>query len=433
MWYDEAVFYQIYPLGFAGAFSQGEKYNIKKVIEWIDHLKKLNINAVYFSPVFESDYHGYDTKDLRKIDPRLGTNKDFGEVISALHENGIRVIIDGVFNHVGRGFFAFRDVCEKKWESPYKDWFHISFEGNSAYDDGFWYEGWEGHFNLVKLNLKNPRLIDYILESVKMWVGEFDIDGIRLDVAYSLDHEFMKRLREFCDGLKPDFFLMGEMIHGDYKTIVNPQMLHSATNYECYKGLYSSFNSMNMFEIAHSLNRQFGSEPWALYRGMNLFSFVENHDVARIASTLTNAEHLPLIYGMLMTMPGIPCIYYAGEWGEVGRKEDGDENLRRAYAVPQENELTEYIGKLAKIRKSSNALSYGSFRNIQINNKQLIFERKTDEERIIVAINCEENTYYAHFDAGCGRAEELISGREHDFGGGSELPGYSVAIWKCER
>ena len=434
MWYDEAVFYQIYPLGFCGAFDENvENKNIGELSLWIPHLKELNVSAIYFSPIFESDYHGYDTKDYRKIDKRLGTNEDFKELVKKLHDNGIKVIIDGVFNHVGRGFFGFCDVLEKKWDSQFKDWFNISFEGNSAYNDGFWYEGWEGHFNLVKLNLKNRNVIDYLLESVKFWVDEFDIDGIRLDVAYSLDCEFMKELRRFTNNLKPEFFLMGEMIHGDYKTIVNNEMLDSATNYECYKGLYSSFNSMNMFEISYSLNRQFADETWTLYKGMRLINFLDNHDVSRIASTLTNEKHLPLVYALMMTMPGIPMIYYGSEWGAEGKKSDGDEGLRRPYNAPIRNELTKCISKIAKIHKNHKALVYGNFRNVVITNKQLIFERKTEDERILVAINCDDNDYLAHFDAGCGKAYELISETEHDFGGGSLLKANSFYIWKCEK
>ena len=167
-WAQSAVFYQIYPLGFCGApfHNDGvEAHRIQKVKEWIPHLEKLGIGAVYFSPVFESDSHGYDTRDYRKIDCRLGTNEDFQEVCQALHEAGIRVVLDGVFNHVGRGFWAFRDVQEKREASPYKDWFHINFGGNSGYNDGFWYEGWEGHFELVKLNLQNPAVVDYLLDN----------------------------------------------------------------------------------------------------------------------------------------------------------------------------------------------------------------------------------------------------------------------------
>lgn len=275
MWYEEAVFYQVFPLGFCDGLRDNDGVMnrcISEFSEWIPHLQKLGTNAVYFSPVFESDYHGYDTRDYRMIDKRIGSNKDFSELVVKLHEAGIKVVIDGVFNHVGRGFFAFKDVCEKKWDSVYKDWFNISFDGNSPYNDGFWYEGWEGYYNLVKLNLNNPDVVNYLIESVRGWVDEFDIDGIRLDVAYCLNRDFMKRLRYETDRMKQEFFLVGEMLHGDYNTIVNDECLHSATNYECYKGLYSSFNSMNMFEIAHSIERQFGKEPWCLYTGKHLLT-----------------------------------------------------------------------------------------------------------------------------------------------------------------
>ena len=166
-------------------------------------------------------------------------------------------------------------------------------------------------------------MCQYLLESVRGWVDEFDIDGLRLDVAYCLDENFVRRLRSFCDSLKPDFFLVGEMLHGDYNRLMNDSMLHSATNYECYKGLYSSFNSMNMFEIVHSLLRQFGPENWTLYKGKHLLSFVDNHDVTRVASILTNEKHLPLIYALMFGMPGIPCVYYGSEWGAKGEEKPG--------------------------------------------------------------------------------------------------------------
>ena len=228
MWYEEAVFYQVFPLGFCDGLRDNDGVMnrcISEFADWIPHLQKLGTDAVYFSPIFESDYHGYDTRDYRVIDKRIGTNKNFAELVSKLHEAGIKVVIDGVFNHVGRGFFAFKDVCEKKWDSAYKDWFNISFDGNSPYNDGFWYEGWEGYYNLVKLNLNNPDVVNYLIESVRGWVDEFDIDGIRLDVAYCLNRNFMKRLRYETDQMKQEFFLVGEMLHGDYNTIVNDECL----------------------------------------------------------------------------------------------------------------------------------------------------------------------------------------------------------------
>ncbi len=210
-------------------------------------------------------------------------------------------------------------------------------------------------------------------------------------------------------------------------------MLHSVTNYECYKGLHSSFNSMNMFEICHSLARQFGPEDWTLYKGRHLLSFVDNHDVSRIASILSNEKHLPLIYAMCFGMPGIPCVYYGSEWGAKANKSEGDPALRVSFDQPEFGRLAEWIARLSEAKKGSRALNYGSFRNIVLTNHQCIFERACEEERVLVAINASDAPYTAHFDAGCGMAEDLITGESHDFGGGSELPPYSAAFWKMER
>ena len=436
MWAYERVFYQIYPLGCCGAPFEKDGilvHRLLKVKEWIPHMKKLGINAIYFSPLFESDTHGYNTRDYRMVDKRLGTNEDLKEVMNALHQNGIKVILDGVFNHVGRGFWAFQDVLQKRENSEYKNWFMLNFQGNSPYNDGLWYEGWEGNYDLVKLNLGNEEAVVHILESVEYWINEFDIDGLRLDVAYCLSPEFAKRLRSFCESKKQDFFLVGEMLHGDYKRLVSDEMLHSATNYECYKGLHSSFNALNMYEIIHSLLRQFGPEDWTLYRDKHLFSFVDNHDVTRVASILSEERHLPLIYALAFGMPGIPCVYYGSEWGAKAQKSEGDPALRACFEQPEWNVLTEWIAKLSEAKKHSDALQYGSFRSVVLNNKNCIFERKTDTERVLVAINADNTEFVAHFDAGCGRAIDLITGEEHDFGGGSMLPPYSAYFWKCER
>ena len=436
MWYEEAVFYQIYPLGFCGAPFENDgklEHRILKVSDWIPHMKKLGINAIYFSPVFESDTHGYNTRDYGLIDTRLGTNDDFKKVVEALHKEGIKVVLDGVFNHVGRGFWAFKDVQEKRWDSPYKDWFHLSFEGNSNYNDGFWYEGWEGNYDLVKLNLRNPAVIDHILDKVNYWIDFFDIDGLRLDVAYCLDHEFLRRLREFTDSKKNDFFLLGEVLHGEYGRMLNDMHLHSLTNYQCYKGIYSAFNSANMFEIMHSLMRLFGPEDWTVCRGAHLLSFADNHDVTRIASILNDERNLPLVYTLVFTMPGIPCVYYGSEWGTKARKEEGDPALRVSFDKPEWNALTDHISRLSEIKKTSNALNYGGLRIVVLTNKQVIFERNSGDQRIMVAINMDDNPYTAHFDAGCGQAKELISGTIHDFGGGSTLLPKSSEIWLMER
>ena len=433
MWFNESVIYQIYPLGMCGAPQTNDGVltpRILRVIDFIPHLVRLNVNAVYFCPVFESSAHGYDTSDYTKIDVRLGSNDDFKLVCDKLHENGIKVILDGVFNHVGRNFFAFKDVCENKYNSRYKDWFHISFDGNSHYNDGFWYEGWEGHFELVKLNLDNPEVKQYLFDCVRGWIDEFGIDGLRLDVAYMLNRGFMRELRSVCDSKKEGFFLAGEMIHGNYREIINNEMLHSATNYECFKGLYSSFNSMNMFEIGHSLRNRFGKEDWCMYRGLSLICFADNHDVTRLASNLTNKNHLIPAYGMLMAMPGIPCIYYGSEWGIEGRKEDGDHSLRPEVLKPEFNNLSEFISKAAYVHRNSKALCYGSIEILHMTNKQIVFERSCEDERVIVLINADENEYTAHFNANAGCGTDLLSGNHFDFGAGSKMPPYSVQYIK---
>ena len=434
MWAYEGIFYQIYPIGFCGAPTANDGKTVSRILklkDWSSYLESLGISSILLNPIFESDNHGYDTRDYKKIDCRLGTNEDFAEVCKDLHAHNVKIVLDGVFNHVGRGFWAFKDVLEKKWDSPYKDWFCINFDGNSCYNDGFWYEGWEGHFELVKLNLANSAVVDYLLECVKGWIDEFDIDGLRLDVAYCLDRNFMKRLRSFCQELKPDFALIGEVLFGDYNQIVNDEMLHSCTNYECYKGIYSSFNSMNMFEIAHSLNRQYGPEQWCIYRGKHLMSFVDNHDVTRIASILTNKNHLPLTYGLLLGMPGVPCIYYGSEWGEEGVKApNNDYALRPCFEEPKPNELTEEIKKMIHVRTGSNALCHGSYRNVVLTNHQLIFERKTDDERMLVAINASDAPFTAHNGELGGTMTDLLTGNEIQMSGQLEMPPYSVQYLK---
>ena len=435
MWFDNAVIYQIYPLGLCGAPRQNDgvqAHRILRVKEWAAHIRELGATCVLFNPVFESDAHGYDTRDYNRLDCRLGTKEDFQQVCAALHEAGLKVMLDGVLNHVGRGFWAFRDVQEKKWDSPYKDWFHISFDGDTGYHDGFWYEAWEGCYELVKLNLKNPAVREHLFEAIRGWVRDYDIDGLRLDVAYCLDLDFLEALREMANTVKPEFVLMGETLHGDYNRWMNDRACHAVTNYECYKGLYSSFNTGNMHEIAYSLNRQFGSEPWCLYTGKHPMSFLDNHDVTRIASILTDKNCLKPAYGLLFGMPGVPAVYYGSEWGIEGEKKSGDDALRPAIETPEHNELTDWIAALAGARKASPALCSGSYRNILVQPKQLIFERRCGDDRVLVAINADSQPYHAHFDAQAGMAVDIITGDAHDFGGGSELEPYSCHFWKTE-
>lgn len=437
-WFENAVFYHIYPIGYFGCDrvnnQQSEvQHTILRLIDDIPHIKELGCNAIYFGPIFESVAHGYDTIDYTTIDRRLGTNEDFKKVCDALHENGIRVVLDGVFNHVGRDFAAFRDVREHKFGSAKKDWFHIR-EGNSCYNDGFYYEGWEGHYELVKLNLYNPEVKQYLKDVITGWRNEFGIDGLRLDVAYCLEENFLRELHGHCKWLADDFFLLGETLHGDYNRWMNDRMLDSVTNYECYKGLFSSFNDMNMFEIAHSINRQFGSENWCLYRGKHLYTFVDNHDVTRVASILKTKEHLPLIYTLMFMMPGIPSVYYGSEFGIEGDKRGGgDDALRPEFKLDEMraaglNDLTAHISKLAGIVKEHPAASCGDYKQVQLTNRQYAFSRSCDGETLLTVINCDGAPFTYNLNLG-GKAENLLTGDVDELSG-LTLPAYTSAVYK---
>lgn len=438
-WYENAIVYHIYPLGFCGApkFNDGGDvvYRLDKVLDWIDHFKEMNVDAVYFGPVFESVEHGYDTTDYKTIDRRLGDNNSFRRICDTLHANGIRVILDGVFNHVGRKFPQFVDIQEKGQGSGYCDWFqNLNFGGPSPCGDNFWYEGWNGHYNLVKLNLRNPGVCDHLIDAVNYWIEEFKIDGIRFDAADCIDFDFFKRIRSFCKGKNPDFWLMGEIIHGDYNRWANPEMLDSVTNYECYKGLYSSHNDKNYFEIDYSINRQSGS--YGIYKGIDLYTFVDNHDVNRLASTVSNQAYLPLIYTMLYSMPGIPSIYYGSEYGIQGRKENNsDDNLRPCLHLPdmerENTSLYRHIVKLGRIYRAYPALRTGDYHTIIIRNQQILFSKEQGGQIIYVALNLSDSEFDLSFGTHLPNLVDVIGSRQLQVENGSayiKMPPYSSMI-----
>lgn len=399
MWFDEAVFYQIYPLGYVGAERDNDfgkiRHRFSYIEENISEIKNMGITAVLFNPLFMSEHHGYDTVDFYKVDNRLGTNEEFKMLVSDFHKNGIKVVLDGVFNHVGRCFFAFNDLIKNKQNSRYKDWFFVDFSSDTYYNDGFSYEGWEGHLELVKLNLSNPEVLSYIDGAVKKWIEEFDIDGLRLDVCYMLPEWFMEHLRSFTDSLKKEFFLVGEVIHcQNFAKNISPQRLNSITGYECFKGMISSFNSDNLFEIEYSMSRLFSDVEWALMKGKNLLNFLDNHDVTRLYSNLKNRENVFAIYSLLFSMPGIPCIYYGSEFFAEGRKENTDYDLRPFINDIDKSDLRlyNYIKKLAGIRNENKILSYGSYQKNIIQNKFMVFERKFEGQSIFFAVNIGDST-----------------------------------------
>ena len=411
-WYNEAIFYHIYPLGLTGAPKENDYgtpvHRLNTLLPWIDHIKKIGCTALYIGPLFESVGHGYETTDYKKLDSRLGTNEDLTNFVKACHDKGIRVIFDGVFNHTGRDFFAFKDIQKNRENSPYVNWYcNVNFGGNTEYNDGFSYENWGGYNLLVKLNQRNPEVQNYICDVIRFWVSEFDIDGIRLDAADVLDFDFMRVLRHTADEVKKDFWLMGEVIHGDYSRWVNGQTLHSVTNYALHKALYSGHNDHNYFEIAHTVKylQNMGD--------LDLYNFVDNHDVERIHTKLQNKVHFAPVHVLLYTLPGVPSIYYGSEFGIDGKKEKfSDASLRPALDLKDyadavtKNPCTALIAALGKVRQGTPALSYGSYSELALTNRQFAFARDLDGVRVIVTVNNDDSE--AEMNLPTGSADEYV-------------------------
>ena len=407
-WYDEAVFYHIYPLGMTGAPKQNSYEEalsrINTLLPWIEHIKKIGCNAIYIGPLFESVGHGYETTDYKKLDSRLGTNEDLSNFVAECHKQGIRVILDGVFNHTGRDFFAFRDIKKNRENSQYKDWYcNVNFWGNNSYNDGFSYENWGGYDLLAKLNQKNPAVKDYICDVIRFWVREFDIDGIRLDAADVMDFEYMKALRTVANEVKADFWLMGEVIHGNYSRWANEGTLHSVTNYMLHKALYSGHNDHNYFEVAHTIKYVDGM----VGKNLKLYIFVDNHDVERIFTKLKRKEHFLPVHVMLYTLPGVPSIYYGSEFGIEGRKErHSDDSLRPMLKYEdykdavETNSYTKLIAALGKIRQNTPALCYGEYKELLLQTTHYAYARMLDGKSVITTVNNADNDVCMNLQAG---------------------------------
>ena len=423
-WIKRSAVYHIYPLGAFGCERRRcdldknqQSHRILGMLGWISHLKAMNITAVYFGPVFESVAHGYDTTDYKKIDERLGNNDDFKKVCDALHENGIRVILDVVFNHVGRDHFAFKDVQMNRENSGYCSWFcNLNFGGNTGFNDGFWYEGWNNNYDLVKLNLRNPGVVEYLLDAVNYWIEQWHIDGIRFDAADCLDKDFIKRIHDFTRGKKSDFWLMGEIIHGNYSMWANPDMFDCVTNYQCYKGIYSSHNDRNYFEIAHSIEYQMGQ-----YGDIYMYNFVDNHDVARLASQLTDYDRIYCCYTLLYTMYGVPSVYYGSEFGikgAKGRGADADYAIRPFIDlndIPcRDDKLFEHICTLGAVRSETPALQTGKYSKIELKNQTFLYKREGEGQTVYIALNISDGDYTFSVPTHYQKLADRLSGRSFE-------------------
>lgn len=424
----DKIFYHVYPLGLGNCpkendFHQAAGNFFEVFASDLDRIKNLGCNAIYFGPIFESSRHGYDTVDYYYIDRRLGNNQKFKDFCKIAHEKGFSIVLDGVFNHTGREFFAFKDIQKNGRNSQYKDWYlNLSFDRQSNYGDCFDYDGWAGCKDLVKLNLLNENVQNHIFGAVKFWIEEFKIDGLRLDAADVIDGKFLERLGSFCRLLKNDFWLMGEVVHGDYNNWCNSKKIDSVTNYQIYSALFSSVDNFNFYELSFNLNREFGKN--GLYKYAPLYNFLDNHDVNRVASVIKNPrKHLYMIYALLFAIPGIPSIYYGSEFALKGKRGQWDDfELRPSlppfaqvpdFAKPDEDFsfLPQAIRSFAELRKNSNALKLGNYSEEIVSNKQFVFSRNYKNEKVLVVCNSDFEASKIQLNSDFSKYEDMFSHR----------------------
>jgi cyclomaltodextrinase / maltogenic alpha-amylase / neopullulanase len=331
-WIRHALWWQVYPLGFTGAEKTALPDDaaavprLRQVEAWLPHLLELGCNGLALGPVFASETHGYDTVDHFTVDRRLGTDDDLQHLLDACHSHGIRVLLDGVFNHVGRGFPRFRQLLDQGPDSPAAAWFHVNPDPGAP--DGFGYRDFEGHRGLVTLNHDDDEVADHVVRVMTHWCDR-GVDAWRLDAAYAVPPAFWRRVLPQVRDAHPDVWVVGEVIHGDYAGYVEASGIDSVTQYELWKAVWSSLNDRNLFELAHAMRRHA-----EMVRSFLPQTFVGNHDVTRIASRLTDPRHVPLALALLFTLPGIPTVYYGDELGLEGVKEDregGDDAVRPAF------------------------------------------------------------------------------------------------------
>jgi cyclomaltodextrinase len=317
------VLYHLHSLGAAGVpaanpdpgAAEPSGHGLHRLERWLDHVRWLGCGGVLLTPICVSASHGYDTVDPFRIDQRLGDEGDFAAFAAACHERDLLLLLDGVFNHVGRAFPAFRDVLARGAASPYAPWFHLDFATGGP--DGFAYADFEGHPELVALNHGNPEVLGWASAVCRHWLDR-GADGWRLDVAYLIPETFLASLSQSVRGAHPGTFLFGEKVHGDYARFVAESRLDGVTQYELYKAIWSSLNDANLFELAWALKRH--REFSAAFTPV---TFLGNHDVTRLATQLRDPALLGPAIAVLLTVPGVPCVYYGDELAWQGRREDG--------------------------------------------------------------------------------------------------------------
>jgi cyclomaltodextrinase / maltogenic alpha-amylase / neopullulanase len=326
-WADHAILWQVYPLGFTGAEPAAlppgvpVRHRLRHLEAWLDYAVELGCNGLLLGPVFAAQTHGYDTTDHFVIDARLGDDDDFDALVTAADQRGLRLILDGVFNHVGRGFPAFRAAEAGGPGTPAARWFRRTADGSD-------YAVFEGHGQLVELDHDEPAVLSYVIEVMTHWLGR-GAGGWRLDAAYAVPPSFWAKVVPAVREAFPGAWFLGEMIHGDYAAYAAEAGLDSITQYEVWKAVWSSLNDRNFYELDHALGRHN-----AFMDGELAQTFVGNHDVSRLATLLNDDRHFSHALAVLFCIGGVPSVYYGDEQGFRGRKEHregGDDEIRPAF------------------------------------------------------------------------------------------------------
>lgn len=397
-WVRHAIWWQVYPLGFTGADTTGADrrpaHGLARIADWLDYAVRLGASGLALGPIFDSSTHGYDTVDHFRIDPRLGVDADFDDLVARAHQRGLRILLDGVFNHVGREHPAFAAPPGEGappgggGAPPRPDWFVPT--GATGPDGRPDYATFEGHDGLVTLRHANPAVADHVTEIMNHWLDR-GADGWRLDAAYAVPAEFWARVLPRVRRAHPDAYLVGEVIHGDYPDIIHRTGLDAVTQYELWKAIWSSLNDANLFELSWALERHSGF--------LDTFvplTFVGNHDVTRLASRLREPRHLAHALVVLCTVGGTPSVYYADEQAFVGVKEDragGDDAVRPAFPAgadelaPHGWPIYRLHQDLIGLRRRHPWLYAARTRPLHLTNEQLTYETSAEGQRLLVTLN----------------------------------------------
>ncbi len=326
-WVEHAIWWHVYPLGAVGApirvpDAGHDAHRLDRLLPWLDHVVRLGANGLLLGPVFASSTHGYDTTDHYRVDPRLGTDEDLDRLVAAAHERGLRVVLDGVFNHVGAEHPLVAQVLAEGRDGPRAGFVRVDWD----HPDGPRTADFEGHRSLVALNHDDAAVAAYVTDVMTHWLDR-GVDGWRLDAAYAVPPAFWARVLPAVRARHPDVWVVGEVIHGDYAGVVAESGMDSVTQYELWKAVWSSLRDRNFWELDHALRRHDGFLDTFVPQ-----TFVGNHDVTRIATQVgPDAALLALV--VLLTVGGVPSLYYGDELGWTGLKEEregGDDAVRPA-------------------------------------------------------------------------------------------------------